>query len=131
MRNDKIGVASKGNAGKRHDQCTSNSRLTPMAKASSLLLQGTTTRGRETMSKKQFTKHVRGRLLQHPQGFVAAALLLMVAGSALGAVPAPTVTGPIASDTATDSRNHSRFPVILNHCDVVARSNIRGPAKDD
>ncbi len=59
--------------------------------------------------KEQFAKHVRSGLLQHPQCFVVAALLALVAGSALGAVPVPTVTGPITSDTATDPRNHPFF----------------------
>jgi hypothetical protein len=59
--------------------------------------------------KEQSAKHVRSGLLQRPQCFVAAALLSLVAGSALGAVPVPIVTGPIASDTATDPRNHPFF----------------------
>jgi hypothetical protein len=75
----------------------------------------------ETMLKGQFMKRVRSGLLQHPQCFVVAALLSLVACSALGAVPVPTVTGPIASDTATNPRNH---PFFATDIDLAAHGYV-------
>jgi Alpha/beta hydrolase domain len=61
------------------------------------------------MIKGQLMKSAGSGLLHHPQCFVVAALLSLVACSASATVPVPTVTGPVASDTTTNPRNHPFF----------------------